>query len=56
MDASLKRTATMNSGILALFFISNTVTGLASGSTVLGLISLLAAVLTVRDTVKLYKA
>lgn len=59
MDASLKRKAMINSGILAFMFVDVTLKCFFAGGTagvVTGLISLLAAGLTINDTVKFYKA
>lgn len=62
MDAKLKRSATVNSGLLSFMFATNTIGAAiqaANGSglaAVFALIGILATVSTVSDTINLYNA
>lgn len=54
MDKSLRRTAMVNSGILAFIFTMSTVQAFAAGNTLMGIIGAVASLLTVNDAVKFY--
>jgi hypothetical protein len=56
MDAKLRRTAMINSGLLAFSFLSTTLQMATSGHPVVALIGAIATGLTVKDVVDFYNA
>lgn len=59
MDKSLIRSAMINSGLLTIVFVTNTISSFSAGGTlgaVLGALGIYVTYLTGRDTVQLYKA